>query len=372
MATATCTTSFSSAVYFSNHPEGTLSSLSTILPSGATVTKVEFRVYCGVSTDNYEADTNFYLYDTSGNYITIEDTTDTGSSNRIWAEFGGTPDKQIDWNNLSYIELWGTNKLTVRTGYTATLTLTYTEPTWNSGPSISSITQQNDGSFKITWSAADWSGGNSTISYEIFIYEGSTKIVESDYLTNGILTYTADIPKYSTSLSFFVRARPVYTSTNYIDSNSVSKTFNPPSLSTPTISISPTSGNTTIVTRSNSTLSHTDGTITYTLKQNGNTVDNFSGTSYTVTETQLESWGNTSVVFTVVATATGLTNTYSGDTLTKTSSGATFTYEPYKTILYYDGSNWVECIPYYYDGTTWQECEPYYYDGSNWQICSYT
>ena len=39
------------------------------------------------------------------------------------------------------------------------------------------------------------------------------------------------------------------------------------------------------------------------------------------------------------------------------------------TIKYFDGTNWVECIPYYWDGTSWIECGAQYYDGSAWVDC---
>lgn len=45
----------------------------------------------------------------------------------------------------------------------------------------------------------------------------------------------------------------------------------------------------------------------------------------------------------------------------------TFTTLPiHQTVKYYDGSNWIECIPYYYDGSSWIEVYISYYDGSNW------
>jgi hypothetical protein len=70
------------------------------------------------------------------------------------------------------------------------------------------------------------------------------------------------------------------------------------------------------------------------------------------------------------------------------SDVVTFTFEPYKTILYYTGNGSIngyeECIVYYYTGNPnegnngWVECEPYIYTGESnatingWQICSYT
>ncbi len=36
-------------------------------------------------------------------------------------------------------------------------------------------------------------------------------------------------------------------------------------------------------------------------------------------------------------------------------------------IRYYDGTNWIQCVPYYYDGTNWIQCMSHYWDGSIWQ-----
>ena len=44
----------------------------------------------------------------------------------------------------------------------------------------------------------------------------------------------------------------------------------------------------------------------------------------------------------------------------------------HKTMMYHDGSKWVECIPHYYDGSKWVECEPYYHDGTAWKECSHS
>lgn len=54
-----------------------------------------------------------------------------------------------------------------------------------------------------------------------------------------------------------------------------------------------------------------------------------------------------------------------------TPTGKAFTYTPHRTIKYYNGSSWIECIPYYYNGSSWIECVPYYYNGSSWIECSH-
>lgn len=53
-----------------------------------------------------------------------------------------------------------------------------------------------------------------------------------------------------------------------------------------------------------------------------------------------------------------------------TPTGKAFTYTPHRTVKYYNGSSWVECIVYYYNGSSWIECVPYYYN-NGWVECSH-
>lgn len=68
-------------------------------------------------------------------------------------------------------------------------------------------------------------------------------------------------------------------------------------------------------------------------------------------------------------------NTSSTNTCVNVRNGCTITltinYEyNHKTVKYYNGSNWVECVPHYYNGSKWAQCDPYYYDGSGWKECN--
>ena len=255
----------------------------------------------------------------------------------------------------------------------AVATIYYNEPSydWNYGPTITSIKNNNNGEYTIEWSAANWQGGNTYVRYDVFIYQGSTYISESDYLTS--LSHTASIPKYNTELTFYVRASLSSGSSSTIKSATVNKTFNSPTLSKPTISLSNNKGQSVTITRGDSQVNDGSATsIDYDLYRDSNKVGTFSGKTYSINQSTLEDWNQTSITFKIKATASGVKPVVnSNSTLTSESNTATFTFEPYKTICYYDGSNQIECIVYYYDGSNWQECEPYYYDGSNWQLCSY-
>lgn len=171
MAKVTYTATFSSELLFSSHPSASLSGPSSTIPDGAIVTDVEFEVYCGVSTYNYNADCIMTLTDGSGRSTTIDDTCYTGSENRIWAEFGDKPDDQLDWNDLSTISLSGTNKLTVRSGYEATLTLEYITYSRCLPPTSVTVGSENaapGAKVTLSWSGASHGENNLISGYQIY------------------------------------------------------------------------------------------------------------------------------------------------------------------------------------------------------------
>lgn len=66
------------------------------------------------------------------------------------------------------------------------------------------------------------------------------------------------------------------------------------------------------------------------------------------------------------------TGQYSPDLMWGTSSvnAITFYSQESQPIKYYNGSGWVDVVPYYYNGSSWVECSANYYDGSAWRSCS--
>lgn len=168
MSTATYTTSFPTALAFNAHPTGTLSAISQTIPDAAIVKSVKMSVYCGVSSYNASLSTCFTLTDAIGNTLSIESTVKTGSDNRIWAEFGGSPSASINWNNLSSVMLYGTDKLTVRTGYTATLTIEYDEYTACGAPTTVQLSKTlSRDNVTLSWSGATAGIGNAITGYEV-------------------------------------------------------------------------------------------------------------------------------------------------------------------------------------------------------------
>lgn len=180
MATVTYTASFGTELKFSSHPSASLSGLSATLPDSAVVTNATLAVYCGVSTYNYNADTVMTLTDGAGSSTTIASTCNTGSENRVWAKFGGAPSTQLDWNNLSTVTLSGTDKLTVRTSNSATLTLTYVSYTNCGAPekvTLGSETAAPGAKVTLSWSGATAGENNPIAGY--YIYRSTDS--EGDY-----------------------------------------------------------------------------------------------------------------------------------------------------------------------------------------------
>ena len=87
----------------------------------------------------------------------------------------------------------------------------------------------------------------------------------------------------------------------------------------------------------------------------------FSGNSITITLTddQLEIPHSFALVAVNSTTSTGVTKSFTPASV-------------HKTVKYYTGSAWVECIVSVYDNGQWKEVEPFYYNGTAWVPCSQT
>lgn len=168
MAQATYTANFSSEIRFSQNPVATLSGLSNTIPSYAIVENVSISVYSGVNDYNETVAANMTLADASGKTLTIYGSCYTGSENRVWAEFGGAPGGSLDWNNLSSVTLSGTDVLTVRPSYAATLTIEYTEYTACGAPTNCALSKTlSNSNVTLSWSGATAGNGNAIAGYEV-------------------------------------------------------------------------------------------------------------------------------------------------------------------------------------------------------------
>lgn len=233
-------------------------------------------------------------------------------------------------------------------------------------PGTPTITQNNNGTFTASWSAATGSNGSGSVTYQLWNVTDGMAASSSSTSTN----VTLDIPIYGTAIEYRVVATYSGATAN---SSTVTKTFTKPTLSTPTnVKLSAATGESTIISWTASSIAATTGTITYSIRKNGTQIATTTKTSYTFNKDVTSTWGTSAVTLTVVATASTVNKHYPSLT-SGASSGVTFTYKKAQaTITYYNGSSWVNCYVYYYDGSNWIAVNPYYYIDNLWKSCSTT
>ena len=375
------------------------------LPSGAIVTKVSYSFTINSDKANSGYEHRLYwisvgsygsggpsLY-ASGSYS--RDQRKSATMNSASYTFTGDMKYYVSgsegWFSDYYITVCGKGNNS-SSGIASTMgdisiTVTYELPQWNYGPSNISVSQNNDGTFNISWSPASWQGSGS-----VYYYVYSDPSDEREWLVSTTSTGQNNvvIPVYG-NVTIYVYGRQYDTNTNNFSSTaSKSITFFAPSLNAPTISLSATKGQSVTITRGDSTVNKGSATsITYDLYQGSSYVGTFSGKTYSINQATLEDLKQTTITFKVRATASGVKPVVNEQSeLFADSDVVIFTFEPYKTILYYTGNGSIngyeECIVYYYTGNPnegnngWVECEPYIYTGESnatingWQLCSYT
>lgn len=243
-------------------------------------------------------------------------------------------------------------------------------------PGAPTITQSpTQATFSASWTRAVASDGGTNISYSV--YCGDSKIGES---TAGLSLTNLSIPNYNISNNFYIKANYAGISAN---SSSVKATFSPPSMTAPTITVTPTEGSSVTVSWTKPKLSYTTGDITYKLYCKKNSTASSSswitfGDVGTLLEQNIqEEWLKIKGVegdifyFQVDATATNLSHIANNTTTLMRGSDFApgFTFKIGGSVGYYVNGAWQECTVYYYgwNSTTqryeWIECIPYYYNG---------
>lgn len=240
-------------------------------------------------------------------------------------------------------------------------------------PGAPTITQSpTQATFSASWTRAVASDGGTNISYSV--YCGDSKIGES---TVGLSLTNLSIPNYNISNNFYIKANYAGISAN---SSSVKATFSPPSMTAPTITVTPTEGSSVTVSWTKPKLSYTTGDITYKLYCKKNSTASSSswitfGDVGTLLEQNIqEEWLKIKGVegdifyFQVDATATNLSHIANNTTTLMRGSDFApgFTFKIGGSVGYYYNNAWQECTVYYYNGSKWVECIPYYYNGG-WQ-----
>lgn len=200
---------------------------------------------------------------------------------------------------------------------------------WFADPTLSNVTglsatQLDNGYVRIKWNACSGSYGSTGITYRIRTGSATGTQVWSG-TTNSVDLSIASKFSYGTSYRIYVVAEYSGISKN----SSVTRTFTAPYVTQPTNLISTaTIGPNTTLSWSASSVKHTTSTsgITYTIYKDETSIATTASTSYEITESIASAWSGT-VTFTVKASATGLSNTYSGTTITSVASnGVSYTY----------------------------------------------
>lgn len=285
------------------------------------------------------------------------------------------------WDGQIIIQPAGSSTLNIRsTSSTITLVVTYSEPSLEP-PGVPTITQNvSDGKCNISWNAATINNGSGTIYYTVFgiDFYDNVVVLADDITTTSISNIR--LSNYGT-YNVEVVASVMIGGTELMEISINSTYVYPPLLSQPTFQLDPESGDSTKLTWTNPTVYYGEATAYdyiicyYTTDATGIDYGSITGqTAGTITATVSSSWLETVVEdgdligFDITASAhikEPIAN--SGyDIVSSTSDIQYFSYDGKRTIGYYNGSEWKECVVYYYNGTEWKECIPYYYNGTNW------
>lgn len=326
------------------------------------------------SATNYSV--KFDIQATKGTYMDLTNSAGTD----IFLYYYTTPEyADSSWQTYKAISTSGSDTITSASdlnGYKLTIHyattfesadyyVTFISPSVTA-PGTPTITQNNDGTFKVSWSASTGSNGSGSVTYQLWNVTDGIAASSSSTATN----VTLDIPIYGTAIQYKVIATYSGTTAN---SSTVTKTFTKPVLSTPTnVKLSATTGESTTISWAASSITATTGTITYSIRKNGTQIATTTKTSYTFNKDVTSTWGTSAVTLTVVAKASTVNKHYPSLT-SGASSGVSFTYKKaYQTVGYYANNNFIPCKVHYYTNNSWVLCNIHYYTNGAWKSCSTT
>ena len=230
-----------------------------------------------------------------------------------------------------------------------------------STPPAPSVTQ-NGTNYVFSWGAALGSNGSGSITYDILV-DGDYAVWSAGTARN--LTHSIPSDFYGVSHRFSVRAS--YSKLKKYSSETPFTAIYPyPTITKqPSItSMNPTSGSSVTINWSAATVTNLGSYKIYyqyfvgpsSTYSDSYHVGTTTALTATITEENiLEKCGSnfegTCYVFVRAYWSDG--TTHGGWT---TPTGKAFTYATHRTMKYYNGSSWIECIPYYYNGSSWIEC----------------
>lgn len=393
------------------------------LPSNAVITNVEYGLIGRIGS--YESDDSYifrlysiavengpytnasYSASASSNYSSFSAATTTGTSNTTTRPSSNYTTQSFE-NGLAYVWRYSSNRtycelencdfvnqtstsaffnntINLRIKFNsnlsgttyimaASVTVTY-ETASVTAPSNLALYQLTSGQYFLTWDQSTGSNGSGDVTYTVWSVSDGEPIASVGTSTY----YLANIPGYDHYYEYRVIASYSGVTAN---SSIVGSYFQPPSITAPVFSLTPETGDSTVLSWTKPTINYgtatyCDYTIRYSTSYSSDieyytlTDRDDSNISLAVSSSWLDSVVSDGETIFFTLTTTAYVNSYVADsfyeTLTTTTEAIMFTYDGKNTIAYYNGSNWELCAVHYYTGSEWKECIPYYYDGTTWQ-----
>lgn len=271
---------------------------------------------------------------------------------------------------------------TVRTLFSSEATqyiiLDYTPISFTTGPGTPIITQNaTTGLWSASWTPATLSNGSTKITY--YLLGGGEQ-----WDCGSATSISGKVPmSYDTNVWFYVYAEYDDDISICTESDYKIIAFQPPTLATPSITISPAQGDSTTITWTKPGVTYgTASSYSYFLQYNTSSAtgqsyqsfpqDNTNTFSVIVPTSDLEDMAaegeDVEFYLIVLVEIAGTLADEDYRSLAAVSSSKAFTFAGGKnTISYYNGTTWQECTVHYYNGSQWVECVPYYYTGSEWK-----
>lgn len=225
------------------------------------------------------------------------------------------------------------------------------DPVYLGTPNAPRVTQSGK-NFVVSWDSVEASGGSGDVTYIVVYGEGDIQYAQSA----TSITFAIHESFYGKSVNFQVQA-------NYSGQSEQSgwTYFTPsaPSVTTPGKPVVSQNGEQYVISWSAATGSYGEGSVTYQVIVAG-VYSYQAGTATQISISIKDEWYDSAIQFIVYAYY---------DSAESNSKITTYTATCHRTVSYYTGSSWVECIVYYYNGSDWIECIPYYYN-DEWKLCS--
>lgn len=238
------------------------------------------------------------------------------------------------------------------------------------------------GKCTISWTASTVVNGTGTITYTVFYGDNNDNWYVLADNTESTQLENVRIPGYGQFGVEVVASCFITSDQELMSVSSIGYyTIQPPSLGELVFSLSPASGDSTVLTWSNPTISYGEASkYTYIIKYS---TAHSMEVEYKIIETEFtgtmqemipssffeyEAEDGDLIIFdlTIQVSIKDAIEGYGYDILETTANSKEFIYDGAYTVGYYTDSGWQPCRVYCYTDAGWKECIPYYYNNSTW------